>query len=97
MASSSVPLAQVADTEHSSSTEQAEFDNPGNQANEHVSEPDQAKEHVSEPGLMFSTEECNHLNIAESELQDACRNVDLEMANNGSKFCIPFQFLIEKC
>ena len=68
----------VADTEHSSLIEQSEFDNPG----------DQAKEQVSEPGLMCSNEECNHLNKAESELQDACRNADLEMANNGSKSCI---------
>ena len=104
-------IEHVVDTEHSSSTEQAA--ESGNQAKEHVSEPDQAKEHVSEPdqmkehvseGLVYSTEECNHLNIAENELQDACRNADLEMANNGSKFCIYihctlflFQFLIEKC
>jgi len=73
----------IADTEHSL-IEQPEFDNP----------KDQVKEHISEPGLMCSTEECDDLNKEKSEVQDACRNANLEMANNGSKSCILYKSYI---
>ena len=37
----------------------------------------------------FSDEACNTLKVAESESQDVCRSVELEMTNNGgiAKFC----------
>lgn len=73
-------LEHHADTEYSSTTEQAKLDNPG----------DQAQENVSEAELINSNEISNRLKVAESELQDACRNFDLEMTNNESKHCIIF-------